>query len=247
MHCAIVSTEALDAAAPEPLSREEAHHLRDVLRAKPGDAVVLCDGTGRTRVAVVGELSRHGVAFRDFGPVITQPPPPARITLFACIAKPARMDWLLEKACELGVEKIVPVLSERVVARQAPGEVPARWLRILDSALRQSGGGLATALAPVATWNEALAMAADLGGPLFVGSLAPGAIALGEALLARRDALRTSRTGWLVGPEGDFSPNELAGALALPCAVPVTLGTRVLRVETAAVCGISAMLALSLR
>ena len=66
------------------------------------------------------------------------------------------------------------------------------------------------------------------------------------ALLARRGALRSGPVGWLVGPEGDFAPEELASALALPNAVPVTLGPNVLRVETAALCGVSATLALAL-
>ena len=73
-----------------------------------------------------------------------------------------------------------------------------------------------------------------------------GAQPVGDALLARRDALRSGPVGWLVGPEGDFAPEELASALALPNAVPVSLGPNVLRVETAALCGVSATLALAL-
>ena len=178
--------------------------------------------------------------------MLALPPPPARVTLFQCIAKPARMDWLLEKAVELGVSRISPILSARVVARVRPGETPDRWRRILDAALCQCGGGWATELAPAVDWSGALAAMSALGGPVFVGSLAPGAQPVGDALLARREALRSGPVGWLVGPEGDFAPEELASALALPNAVPVTLGPNVLRVETAALCGVSATLALAL-
>lgn len=247
MTCAIVSPGALVAADPHCLSDEESHHLRDVLRVRRGDALRLTDGLGRVRGARVADVSRSVVSLEDFGPIQTLPRPAARATLFACIAKGARMDWLLEKACELGAERVVPVLSSRVVARQAPGETPERWRRILDAALRQCGGGWATDLAPVADWSGALDRMRALGGPVFVGSLAPGARRFGDALLAHRVHLvGGGPCGWLVGPEGDLSPEELASALAVPNAVPVSLGARVLRVETAAVCGLSAILAAAL-
>lgn len=247
MTCAIVSSGALDMADPAALGAEEAHHLRDVLRVRRGERLLLTDGEGRVREASVRDVSRAGVSLCDFEPIRTLPRPTARATLLVCIAKPSRMDWLLEKACELGAERIVPVLSERVVARQKPGETPDRWRRILDSALRQCGGGWATALAPVSSWSDALSEIQGIDGPTFVGSLAPGALPLGDAIADHATHLASGgRCGWLVGPEGDFSPRELESVLALPSAVPVTLGTRVLRVETAAVCGLSAILSASL-
>lgn len=245
MHCTIVPTEILADAGPVALGEAEAHHLRDVLRARPGEALRLVDGRGAARDARVAAVSRREVLVERLGEVLSLPPPPARIVLFQCIAKPARMDWLLEKAGELGVERVVPVLSARVVARVRRGEAPERWRRLLEAALCQSGGGFLTDLAPAVDWAGALDAMRALGGPVFVGSLAPGARPLGDELLARRDALRAGPVGWLVGPEGDFAPEELASALALPCAVPVTLGPRVLRVETAAVFGLSATFALA--
>ena len=246
MHSILVPTEFLSAPGAAALEADEAHHLRDVLRARVGDEVRLLDGHGSARAARVAALSRREAVVERLGGVLALPPPPARVTLFQCVAKPARMDWLLEKAAELGVERVVPVLSARAVARLRPGETPGRWRRILDAALCQCGGGRATDLAPVADWPGALARMEALGGPVFVGSLAPGARPLGDALLERRGEIRSGPVGWLVGPEGDFAPEELASALALPRAVPVTLGPNVLRVETAALCGVSATLALAL-
>ncbi|MBR1837644.1 MAG: 16S rRNA (uracil(1498)-N(3))-methyltransferase [Kiritimatiellae bacterium] len=242
-----VSPAALENAVPDALGRDDERHLRDVLRIRPGEKIRLSDGRGRIREAEVAEVSRRSVALGPFGPLVELAPPPSRAVLFACVAKPARMDWLLEKACELGAAKIVPVLSSRVVSKHAPGETPQRWLRIVDSAFCQSGGGWATRLAPCTPWKDALAAAAALGGPVFAGSLAPGAEPLGDALLARREALRSGPVGWFVGPEGDFSPEELAELSAVPGVVPVSLGPRVLRVETAAACGLSTILCLALR
>ena len=246
MHCAIVPTALLTGTGLVALGEAESHHLRDVLRARPGDAVRLVDGRGSAREAAVAAVTRREVSVELRGGVLTPPPPAARVTLFQCVAKPARMDWLLEKAAELGAARIVPILSARTVARLRPGETPERWRRILDAALCQCNAAWGTELEPAVDWPGALERMRALGGPLFVGSLAPGALPMGEALLARRDALRAGPVGWLVGPEGDFAPDELASALALPGAVPVTLGNRVLRVETAAVFGLSSLLSLAL-
>jgi len=245
MHCTLAPTDAIRASGSLELGAEEAHHLRDVLRAKPGDALRLLDGRGNARDARVDEIGKKSVRIELLGEPLALPSPAARITLFQCVAKPARMDWLLEKIAELGVARLVPILSRRVVAHMRPGDRPERWSRILDAALCQCGGGWATELAPAVDWSGALEQMAALDGPLFVGSLAPGAVPLGDALLARRDELRSGPVGWLVGPEGDFAPEELSSALALPRAVPVTFGPRVFRVETAALYGAGATLALA--
>lgn len=247
MHCIPVPGAFLADPASGFLPDPAAHHLRDVLRARPGDAVRLVDGAGSFRDAVVASAGRSGVALEPAGESGREPPPAAAVTLFQCIAKPARMDWLLEKAVELGVSRIVPVVSSRVVSRVSPGETPDRWRRILDAALSQCGSAWGTALSPAASWQEALGAMASLGGPVFVGSLAPGALPAGDALLARREALRSGPVGWAIGPEGDFSPDELSALLALPGAVPVSLGPRILRVETAAVFAASLTLGLALR
>lgn len=246
MHCLAVPKEYLADPAAGVLPAAAAHHLRDVLRARPGDAVRLVDGAGTARAARVAAASRGGVALEAAGEPEREAPPAAEIVIFQCVAKPARMDWLLEKAVETGVSRLVPVVSSRAVSRVAPGETPDRWRRILDSALCQCGAAWGTALAPAASWSSALAEMAALDGPVFVGSLAPDAAPAGDALLERRDALRSGPVGWAIGPEGDFSPEEAADLAALPNAVPVSFGPRILRVETAAVFAVSATMALAL-
>ena len=247
MHCLAVPRQLVLDPSAGVLPDSAAHHLRDVLRARPGDAVRLVDGAGSFRDARIASVSRSGVALESAGEPGREDPPHARITLFQCIAKPARMDWLLEKAVETGVSRLVPVASARTVSRFAPGETPDRWKRILDAALCQCGSAWGTELAPVASWDEALAGMAALGGPVFAGSLRPGAECAGDALLARRGALRSLPVGWAIGPEGDFSPEELSSIEALPNAVPVSFGPRILRVETAALFAVSATMALALR
>ncbi len=203
-----------------------------------GEELKLLDGSGRARLARVTAADRHGVSVETLGDVIAAPRTRPSVTLFQCVAKPARMDWLLEKAAELDVARIVPVLSARVVAHMRKGDVPDRWRRILDSGLCQSNGLWATELAPAVDWNGALDAMRAFRGKILVGALVPGAVPLRDAL---NECRGDEECAALIGPEGDFTPDELASALALPNARGVSLGERVLRVETAAVYTVSAI------
>ena len=121
------------------LSAACAKHLR-VVRPKDGEEVELFDGKGSTR------LYRYGKAVPGSGLEAVREaefhsPPASRLTLFACVTKGARWDWTIEKATELGVSRIVPVLSARTIVRISGDEREAkrqRWLRIADEAARQS-------------------------------------------------------------------------------------------------------------
>lgn len=243
MHCILLRTDfPAEGTATLALRDEPAHHLRDVLRAKRGEVVRLTNGHGLARDARIAELTRREVLLEPLAAAFPLPPPPARVTLFQCVAKPVRMDWLLEKAAELGAARLVPILSARTVAHLEKGARPDRWQRILEAALCQCNAGWETELAPAVDWQQAVAQMRAFPGPLFVGALAPGATPLAQALRAHPLA-RGSEAAVLIGPEGDFSPDELAEALALPQAVPVSLGDRVLRVETAAVYTLANLLA----
>lgn len=241
MHCLVVPPESIENPASAALPAATIHHLRDVMRVRAGDEVRLVDGHGASRRVRVAAVSRSGVLFAaDASSVMREPQPFPAITLFQCIAKPARMDWLLEKAVETGVARIVPVASSRVVSRFSPGDKPDRWQRILDAALEQCGSAWGTEIAPVESWAGALALMRAFQGPLFVGALTPEATQVGEALSARRSRIEEGMVGWVIGPEGDFSPEELSSVLALPHATAVSFGPRILRVETAALFAVAA-------
>lgn len=243
MPCVYLPTGIPDGGEPFALPPGAAHHLRDVLRVREGERIRLLDGHGGACDADVASLSRHDVLVRPAGTRLSLPPPPVRVTLFQCIAKPARMDWLLEKAAELGAAAIVPILSARTVARLREREAPERWQRILESALCQCGSGWMPRIGSALTWTDARAAIRAFPGPLFVGALTGQTVPLARALAAHADALAPGRdVGVLIGPEGDFTPEELADATSLPQAVPVSLGNRVLRVETAAIYALANLL-----
>lgn len=242
MHAAIIPPSSLLQDKPIVLEEAEARHLRTVLRVKAGDEIRLLDGVGNSCLAIVTSVTRNSVICTMHGVVETLPSPPIAITLFQCVAKTSRMDWLVEKATELGVARIVPVLSARTVVRMDEGVKLERWHRLAESALRQSGGGWLTVVEPPAKWDIALARMQGFGNPLLVGALLERAKPLGEVLLAMR-ATAPSAVAWVIGPEGDFTPEELEQVLAIQGSAAVSLGTQVLRVETATLFGVSATLA----
>ena len=244
MHTAIVSTDEILSETRVRLDETESHHMRTVLRVHVGDDVRLLDGRGHRRIAAVSEVGKSGVLCEPRCCVETLARPPVEITLFQCIAKPARMDWLLEKAVELGVSRIIPILSAHAVVRVDPGEKQERWQRIAEAALRQCACGWMTVIEAPLKWSDALAGMRSFPGKLLVGALMGDTQPAGEVLMQLRAQGFRGPVGWLIGPEGDFSSEELDAAVSTAHAVPVSFGTQVLRVETAAVFGVSATLAI---
>ena len=239
MHRLLVETSLLESDA-RVLPKDAARHMK-VLRPREGEEFELFDGKGAWRVysfsngALVasGGLRRESAGMRR------------ALTLFACVTKGSRWDWTIEKATELGVSRIVPVISDRTIVRIAPGEREAkreRWTRIAGDAARQSDARwIPEVLAPV-SFRESLALVAET--DCFVGALAnptPRPILAEYEVFRGGCAARKGGVAAFVGPEGDFTPEELAELLKL--GRPVTFGPTVLRAETAAIFAVSVLAA----
>ena len=232
MHRLLVDTASLENETPV-LSSEAAAHLK-VVRPKSGERVELFDGKGRTREYAV-TASGRGFVLAAAAPAVEFSRPPA-MTLFACVTKGSRWDWTIEKATELGVTRIVPVVSSRTIVRIADGEREAkrrRWERVAADAARQSDAKwLPEVLAPM-SFAESLALVR--GTECFGGALVtPPPVPVAEAARRRRGELEPAI---YVGPEGDFSPEELTELVKI--ATPVSFGSTILRAETAAIYGVS--------
>lgn len=222
------------------LERAAAHHLQTVLRVKPDTCVTLFDGAGQTRQVRVTDVTRHGITLVAETPLQRHPRSGCELTLFACVSKGKRMDWTVEKAVELGVARLVPVLSERTVVRLDPEEGDARverWQRVAEEAARQCGAVWLPEIVPPCDFREALTRVLHTQ-PLFVAALTPGTRLLRDALAGY--ATSPQQAGWFVGPEGDFTPDELSALIAAG-AIPVSLGPLVLRTETACLYGLCAL------
>ncbi len=240
MNRLLVPSSALTEEVPE-LSQEARRHMK-VWRLKDTELVELFDGAGRTRLYAYQVADQRLHAQES---AVTHPASRGSLTLFACVTKGSRWDWTIEKATELGVTRIVPVLSERTIVRiETAKDATAkmeRWQKIAEEAARQSDAVyLPRVLAPV-TFAESLPLVK--GTTCLIGALTtppPKGIAT-EAAELRRAAPNALDWAVFIGPEGDFTPAELASLLTI--AHPVSLGPRILRAETAAIFALSVLAA----
>lgn len=204
-----------------------AHHLARVLRCRRGDEVIMFNGQGGsfsgrvatvTRVAVEVELAR-------FHP--DEPGPALNIALGLGISRSARMDYAVQKSVELGVSTIAPLFTERGIVKLAPQRLQTRlehWRAIIVHACEQSGRNILPALEapqPLSAWLRR-------GGDEAKFVLTPDARQRVSAL----GGLDRPRVSLLIGPEGGLSPAEQAMA-AEQGHLPLSLGPRTLRTETA--------------
>ena len=230
-------TEAPEAGAELTLSPGDSHHVTRVVRLRPGDAVELIDGAGTRWAAVVTEAGDRA-RVRVQAPTAA-PAPPVSVTLYQGLIDGGRLDTLVEKAAELGVEEVAVVVTERV--RRVPGADAwerrrDRLHRVAQSAARQSGQRLPR-LRGLVPFPEAVNEI-----PAGEGFLIDprGDASLPSALTAREGA--PARVSLVVGPEAGFGEAEVAAARAAGLSV-CRLGGAILRAETAALVAVSLALA----
>ncbi|MDO4682311.1 MAG: 16S rRNA (uracil(1498)-N(3))-methyltransferase [Lautropia sp.] len=228
-----------DSIPPIELDAGAAHHLLRVLRRNVGDAVEVFDGQGRAYRAELASTKPATVRLSAALP--PEPPPPVRLGLAQCLSTADKMDWTIEKAVELGVDTIAPLLSARSVVKldaERAGKRLAHWERLVVAASMQSGRSHLPRMLPVqplTRWLDGLA-APTSHEKRWV--LSPGA----SASLARQSLDATgTKTAWLLcGPESGLSAEELALAVQRGW-LPASLGPRVLRTETAGLVGLSVL------
>lgn len=227
----------------------EAHHARDVLRLKLGDRVVVFNGRGREITAEIVDLGRGNISLRKLHESET-PPLRCRIVLAQAIPKGKNMELIVQKAVEIGASEIFPLISERTIVDLDPdvaAQKQAKWQTVAIEAAKQCGQNwLPQVHAPQklkSFFDGGTAMSASNAEahpkrpPLqLIGSLQPGALHLKKILAEYSTEHRQlpSRVLMFIGPEGDFTPAEIALARSHGC-LPITLGPIVLRVETAAI------------
>lgn len=217
------------------LTGDEAKHLAQVLRLGPGAEITVFDGMGRRADAIVREATRKRVSL-ELGEVVSSSPRPPHITLAQAIPKGKNMELIVQKAVELGVARVQPLVTSNTVV-QPGGNKADKWRRIALEACKQCGQDTLPVIEeplPFAQWAATKEHAHALA---LVASLAEGARSLRATLHAHRNAQACTI---LIGPEGDFTPEELSSAIAGGF-LPVTLGDIVLRVETAALFCLSAL------
>jgi 16S rRNA (uracil1498-N3)-methyltransferase len=218
------------------LDSGEAHHAVDVLRMKAGDRATVFNGEGAEAEVEVVKASRQGMELRKVS-LHKSAPLSCRVTLGQAIPKGKNMELILEKATELGAAEIVPLLSERTIVRGTEAEHERKqhkWQRGVIEACKQCGQNWVPRVFPARTPKAFFESGAkfDL---MLVASLQSDARPLKQLLSEfEKSGGKPKSVLILVGPEGDFTPAEMALAKSHGCR-PVTLGPIILRTETAAI------------
>jgi len=219
------------------LAGAEAHHALRVLRLRPGERVTVLDGAGHEFFCTIAETFRGQVRLA----VVEKryiPPLPCQIVLLQAVPKGKLIESILQKATELGAARIVPLLTERVVKQldeEDAAQKAEKWRAVAIEAIKQCGSAWLPEVSTPLTPAQFLARQEKFELPL-LGSLQSDSKHPREYIRAFREQhgrLPNSVCVW-IGPEGDFSPAELA-AIQSGGAHPITLGRLVLRTDTAAV------------
>jgi len=219
------------------LPASSAHHARSVLRLARDTDVVLFDGRGAVHEARLTLVARESVRALVGNAIEVTTESPLDVSLVQSISRGDRMDYTIQKAVELGVRRIVPVTTRRTVVRLDARRADKRlehWRGVLQHAAEQSGRALLPELAPVTSLEAWLAAHGGAGGFL----LHPAA----ANPLARQPPPAVPVV-LFAGPEGGFDEAEVE-RLARAGVTSVSLGPRILRTETAAVCALAVMQAL---
>ncbi|MCX5699024.1 MAG: RsmE family RNA methyltransferase [Candidatus Omnitrophica bacterium] len=213
------------------------HHLRDVLRARPKERIAVFDRASNEYVAAVVEIGSSRAKLE-----IKEKRPPndldIQITVACAIPKKPKMDDIIDKLTQLGVACIIPLLTERVIIKldkQKKLQRFQRWEKIALSAVKQSQRSNIVVIKPVTDFKDLMANARD-----FDLKLIPTLEAERKTLknIFSQTAKQFKKIMVLIGPEGDFTPQEVSLAKAAGF-LPVTLGQQVLRVDTAAIAVVS--------
>jgi 16S rRNA (uracil1498-N3)-methyltransferase len=214
------------------LTGGEAHHLLHVLRATPGTAVTLFDGSGREFEAEVAKCGRSSVDLVILSEHAVSRELPFELTLAVALPKGDRQRWLIEKAMELGVTRLVPLVTERSIAT-AEKHAGEKLGRYVIEASKQCGRNRLMQIAEPLAWHEWLQSAND-----DTAASSPSArrwIAHpGGRILAAADLAQPISTAIAIGPEGGLTEAEIDAATAAGWDL-IGLGPRILRIETAAI------------
>jgi 16S rRNA (uracil1498-N3)-methyltransferase len=222
-------TDALSAGVPVMLPDDQAHYLRHVLRLQPGEAVALFNGRDGEFRAVIAEAGKKGVRLDLKTQLRPQPASAADVWLCFAPIKQGRIEMIVEKATELGAGRLVPVITRRTQIQKVNAERLASHAR---EAAEQCERLDVPEVAPAVTL-EKLLQDWPQGRRLFLCAERSDAASLLAA------AKGEGPCALLIGPEGGFAPEELTQIMAVPQAVTVSLGPRILRAETAAIAALA--------
>ena len=221
------------------LSPEESAHAARVLRLRPGEEIVLLDGQTlwSAKLEVVNDRACEARVLS----ALPSPEPCAKVTLIQGLPKSDKLEWIVQKAVELGAYRIVPFAAKRSVVKldqKKAGKKRERWQAIAKGAAEQSKRGIVPQVQDVMSFQEAMNYAKELDVVLVPYELQEGMKAT-EAVISKIEPGQS--VGIFIGPEGGFDESEIEQAKEAG-AIPITLGKRILRTETAGLTTLSILM-----
>lgn len=234
------AAEPIRADRPVALTEEDTRHAMQVLRLKAGDQAELFSG-GERWLCTAEHVSSGEVLFRPDA-LLPSTEPAHAFTLYQGLPKADKMEWIVQKAVELGASRIVPVMMARSVVRldeRDAGKKRTRWQRIAHEACKQSGRCVEPVVADPLTVTALARELRQLDAAAVPWEESHGAT-LRDFAAANPGA---ERIGIVIGPEGGIEPQEIDTLREAGCC-PVTLGPRILRTETAGLASLSVLLSL---
>jgi 16S rRNA (uracil1498-N3)-methyltransferase len=211
----------------------DVNHIKNVLRMKQGEEIVICNGQGKDCYCIISTVSDQQInaEIRSISDTVTELK--AKITLFQGLPKKDKMELIIQKAVELGVHEIVPVITKRTIVKledkKKEEKKLERWQAIAEGAAKQSGRGFIPRIMPVQSYLEALRNAKEMEIGIIPYENAKGIQATKEII---KSIGKYSTIGIFIGPEGGFDETEITQAMESHI-IPITLGRRILRTETA--------------
>lgn len=224
------------------LDGENARHISRSLRMKVGDVLLLSDGSGVDCGCSIEAINSSEVHLKVCYRQPSESEPTVSVTLYQGVPKGDKMEDIIQKAVELGVTKIVPVLTKRSVSRPDPKSArkkQERYQKIALEAAKQSGRGIIPQVEEMVDFKTALSGAAE---DIFILFYEGGGLPLRELIAPNQE--KAVSYGIFIGPEGGFEAEE-AGAVQNAGGSAATLGKRILRTQTAPVAALSAIMLLT--
>lgn len=211
------------------LEGENAKHIGNVLRAKKGDIITVCDGEGRDYECEITEITKKEVIAKVIDIFTSDNEPSVKIILYQGLPKADKMELVIQKCIEIGVDRIVPVKTEHTVVKLDGKEDKKiqRWNKIAEAAAKQCGRGKIPVVDNVMTFKEAISEALSLD-----SAIIPYEKEKENSLKTFAKGFKGKSIGIFIGPEGGFSNDEIDFAISKGVK-SVTLGKRILRTETA--------------
>lgn len=212
---------------------ENFHHLKNVLRLKVGDSIVVCDGNQNDFISIIQSINKENVKLNIIKSEINNREPNLDLVLYQSVPKSDKMDFIVQKAVELGVKRIVPFISERTIVKlktnkDAEKKVD-RWQKIATEAAKQSQRGIIPYIDQIVPLKTALLD--SLNSDISILPYEKNNTGNFRSIFTKSEYKSISV---LIGPEGGFELNEIQSASDIGIKI-ISLGPRILRTETAGV------------